>query len=103
MPENKETRVLVIGAHPDDCEFLSGGTAVKMARKGYIVRFLSLTNGETGHYRKSGAELARIRKAEAEAAAKIAGIESRVADFKNNGITADIPAREAYRTGEALH
>ena len=94
MTENKNPRALMIGAHPDDCEFKTSGTTIKMVEKGFIIKYVSLTNGETGHFNKGGGEVALIRKDEAKAVGKLAGIEYDVFDIKSNGITADIATRE---------
>lgn len=42
--------VLFIGAHPDDADFSCGGTAALFARRGDRVKFVSVTNGDRGHY-----------------------------------------------------
>lgn len=42
--------ILFIGAHPDDCDFSGGGTAALMARRGDRVLFVSMTNGDKGHF-----------------------------------------------------
>lgn len=42
--------VLFIGAHPDDADFSCGGTAALFARRGDHVKFVSVTNGDRGHY-----------------------------------------------------
>jgi LmbE family N-acetylglucosaminyl deacetylase len=89
-----QLRLLVIGAHPDDCDILAGGTAMKYARNGHVVKFVSATNGDTGHYEKGGGLLALIRAQEAANAAKIAGIEYEVLDIHNNGIENNIQTRE---------
>ncbi len=68
-------KVIVFGAHPDDCDNDAGGTAILFARMGHRVKFVSLTNGDAGHYKLGGGELARIRKAEAEEAGKRFGVE----------------------------
>ncbi len=67
-------KILVIGAHPDDPDVLCGGTAIMYSSLGHEVKFLSLTNGDTGHYRIGGIELARRRFGEAQASARVAGI-----------------------------
>ena len=51
-------RILIFGAHPDDCDLRAGGTACKYARLGHQVRLVSLTNGDAGHYAMGGAPLA---------------------------------------------
>jgi LmbE family N-acetylglucosaminyl deacetylase len=75
-----KVRVLFIGAHPDDCEFMAGGLASLYAKHGHVVKFVSLTNGDTGHFNQGGGALARRRAAEAQAASKVLGIEYDVID-----------------------
>lgn len=67
--------VIVIGAHPDDADGSTGGTAIKFAELGHNVLFVSLTNGDAGHQSIGGGELARIRRAEAEEAGKRFGVK----------------------------
>ena len=42
-------RIIMIGAHPDDCDQDGGGTAILFAKMGYAVKFVSVTNGDAGH------------------------------------------------------
>ncbi|WP_435320933.1 PIG-L deacetylase family protein [Haloarchaeobius sp. TZWSO28] len=74
VPEG-QLSVLVIGAHLDDCEINFGGTAVKYRERGHEVTFVSMTNGAAGHHEIGGLELTRTRRAEAQAAADLTGIE----------------------------
>jgi len=37
--------IIVIGAHPDDCEFFAGGTAVKWVERGFNVSSSRLRTG----------------------------------------------------------
>jgi N-acetylglucosamine malate deacetylase 1 len=73
-------RIIVFGAHPDDCEREAGGTAARWAKAGYKVKFVSVTNGDIGHHEIAGAILARRRTSEVTACAKILGIETEVLD-----------------------
>ncbi|HSA02911.1 MAG TPA: PIG-L family deacetylase, partial [Candidatus Paceibacterota bacterium] len=57
-------RIIVFGAHPDDCEFSAGGTGAKWAAQGHHVKFVSCTNGDIGHWSMAGGPLARRRAAE---------------------------------------
>ncbi len=66
-------RILVIGAHPDDADFKAGGTAARWCAAGHVVRLVSLTDGRAGHHAMPGPELARRRRAEAQAAAAVIG------------------------------
>jgi LmbE family N-acetylglucosaminyl deacetylase len=74
LPHDVAVRVICIAAHPDDCEIEFGGTAAKLASRGDAVKFVSVTNGEAGHHLYPGPELAKIRRAEAEDAARRLGI-----------------------------
>ena len=69
-PADDPLRVIAIFAHPDDADFKMGGTAALMAEAGHKVKFISITNGNAGHHEKGGGVLAKIRRAEAEEAAR---------------------------------
>jgi LmbE family N-acetylglucosaminyl deacetylase len=69
-------RVIAIFAHPDDGEYKMGGTAARMAAAGHKVKFVSLTNGDAGHYEQGGGVLAKRRRAEAKEAADRLGIDA---------------------------
>ena len=56
-------RIIVFGAHPDDCDLDAGGTAILWAQKGHAVKFVSLTNGDAGHQSEGGGALAKRRRA----------------------------------------
>lgn len=73
--ENSKLNIIVIGAHPDDADNKFGGTAALFAEMGHNVKFVSVTNGDAGHYNKGGGHLAKIRRAEAKKAAKQLGIK----------------------------
>jgi len=76
----QKLRILVFGAHPDDCDIKAGGVAAKYIQQGHYVRFVSMTNGDAGHHEMGGVELARRRRAEAEAAGRVIGVEYQVLD-----------------------
>ena len=76
--DGPKARVIVFGAHPDDAELKAGGTAAKWAKHGHAVKFVSVTNGDIGHWRQKGPELAARRLAEVKAATKVLGIETEV-------------------------
>jgi len=71
MPD--ELRLLIIGAHPDDADYAAGGLAALYAAAGHTVRMISLTNGDAGHHRIKGVELAERRRAEAAASGAVIG------------------------------
>ncbi len=90
----KQARILVFGAHPDDCEFKAGGSAALWAAAGHTVKFVSMTNGDTGHFDIGGGPLAWRRQAEARSAAELIGIESQVLDYHNGELTPDLHIRK---------
>src|SRR5258706_11361570 len=51
-------RIIVFGAHPDDCELNAGGTGAQWAAQGHHVKFVSCTNGDIGHWGMAGGRLA---------------------------------------------
>jgi N-acetylglucosamine malate deacetylase 1 len=89
-------RILAIGAHPDDCEMKVSGTAALWAARGHTVRFVSATNGCTGHHEIGGIELVRRRIAEAKAAADVIGIESQILPIPNGGLVASLEYRNMF-------
>ncbi|MSR53224.1 MAG: PIG-L family deacetylase [Gemmataceae bacterium] len=74
-------RIICFGAHPDDCELKAAGVGAMWAAKGHHVKFVSVTNGDIGHWRESGPALARRRKVEVEAADKSLGITTEILDI----------------------
>jgi len=72
--QQAKLRIIAFGAHPDDCDFRFGGTAIKFARAGHAVKFVSVTNGDAGHHEMGGGILARRRHAETQEAARRLGI-----------------------------
>ena len=69
-------RVLVIAAHPDDPDFLAGGTVARLAQEGREVAYVILTNGNKGSGDRSvtSEQLAPIREEEQRRAAHVLGV-----------------------------
>jgi LmbE family N-acetylglucosaminyl deacetylase len=93
--QNTPLRIIAFGAHPDDNELTVGGTAAKWAALGHQVKFVSVTNGDIGHWREAGGPLARRRTEESEATAKILGITTQVLDIHDGELE---PTLENRRT-----
>ncbi len=87
-------RVIMIGAHPDDCEIGAAGTAAKFAALGHKVKFLSVTNGDAGHQIMGGGPLANRRRAEAVEAARRLGIEAEVLDNRDGELEPTVEVRK---------
>ncbi len=96
MEEAKKSyRIIVFGAHPDDCELTTGGTASRWVDAGHAVKFVSLTNGDIGHHEISGGPLARRRREESVRAAKILGVESQTLDNHDGELMPTLENRKA--------
>lgn len=80
LAQTNPVRVIMIGAHPDDCDQDGGGTAILFAKMGYAVKFVSVTNGDAGHQSMGGGMLAKRRMAEAQEAGKRFGVTYEVLD-----------------------
>ncbi|MFO0851481.1 MAG: PIG-L family deacetylase [Gemmataceae bacterium] len=87
-------RVIVFGAHPDDAELKAGGVAAKWAKLGHAVKFVSVTNGDIGHWREAGGPLARRRRAEVRAADKILGVTPQVLDIHDGELEPTLEHRK---------
>ncbi|MBR6371760.1 MAG: PIG-L family deacetylase, partial [Victivallales bacterium] len=72
----KVKRFLMIGAHPDDADIRFGGTALKLTRAGHVVKFVSMCNGNCGHFDKNMTyeELTQRRYQETQASKAVSGI-----------------------------
>ncbi len=76
--------VIAVGAHPDDVEIACGGTVAMLARQGYRVGIVDLTDGEP----TPGSPGPEVRLAEARDAADVLGATVRV--------TLDLPNRQLF-------
>jgi LmbE family N-acetylglucosaminyl deacetylase len=81
--------VIAVGAHPDDVEIACGGTLARLAKQGYRVGIIDLTDGEPTPL-SPGPE---VRLAEAERAAQVLGVTKR--------IQLDLPNRRLFDSFEA--
>jgi LmbE family N-acetylglucosaminyl deacetylase len=95
IPNDGKLRIICFGAHPDDCEIQAGGVAAMWAAKGHKVKFVSVTNGDIGHWRDAGGPLARRRAAEVQEVARMLGITTEVLDNHDGEL---MPTLENRRT-----
>ena len=93
-PNDGKLRIIVFGAHPDDAEYKTSGTAVKWARLGHHVKLVSVTNGDIGHWKEAGGPLAQRRTAEAAACAKKLGVTSQVLDIHDGELLPSLENRK---------
>jgi len=92
--QQDKIRVIVIGAHPDDCDGDAGGTAILWAKMGHAVKFVSVTNGDAGHQEMGGGALAKRRMAEAMEAGRRFGVEYEVLDNHDGELVPDLKVRK---------
>jgi len=64
-------RVLAIGAHPDDIEFMMAGTLLCLRLKGWEVHYLNIADGSCGSVKLDADQTAKLRRKEAQEAAEI--------------------------------
>lgn len=83
VPTDGKLRVIVFGAHPDDCELRAGGVAARWAALGHHVKFVSVTNGDIGHWGMAGGALARRRAVEVKKCAGILGTTAEMLDVRD--------------------
>ena len=93
-PDDGKLRIICFGAHPDDCELQAGGVGSMWARKGHHVKFVSVTNGDIGHWREAGGPLARRRKAEVEQADAMLGVHTEVLDIHDGELMPTLENRQ---------
>jgi LmbE family N-acetylglucosaminyl deacetylase len=94
-PDDGKLRIICFGAHPDDCELQAGGVAALWAAQGHHVKFVSVTNGDIGHWREAGGPLARRRKAEVQKADDLLRVTSEVLDIHDGEL---LPTLDNRRT-----
>jgi LmbE family N-acetylglucosaminyl deacetylase len=78
MQERSFSSALVVFAHPDDAEFMCGGTIAKWTRAGCEVHYVVCTDGSAGSNEPGAnrADVAPIREREQRAAAEVLGVAS---------------------------
>ena len=92
--DDRKLRIICFGAHPDDAEFRAAGVAAMWAAKGHHVKFVSVTNGDIGHWGMAGGPLAQRRTSEVLRCAEILGIESEVLDIHDGELLPTLENRK---------
>lgn len=88
------TKILVLGAHPDDAEFFAGGFLARHAKAGSEIRILSVTNGQSGHQSIPSSELIAIRRQEAANSGAVIGATYLTGEFPDGSLQATLELRE---------
>lgn len=86
--------LIVICAHPDDCDLTSGGIALLMKGCGFNVKFVSVTNGDKGHQLLKPKEIAKRRYEETQAVQRLTGIIYEVLDIPDGCLVNTLENRE---------
>ena len=95
--DDGKLRIIVFGAHPDDCEHRAGGVAAMWAAQGHHVKFVSTTNGDIGHAEMAGGQLAKRREKEVQQAAKALGIdETQMLDIHDGELMPTLENRKTF-------
>lgn len=89
------TKVLVLGAHPDDAEFFAGGLLAALKQSGATLKLVSVTNGQSGHQSVPSSELILRRRAEAAAAGNVLGSTYVSWDFVDGSLQPTLELRHA--------
>ncbi|OAI39349.1 hypothetical protein AYO38_07810 [bacterium SCGC AG-212-C10] len=84
-------KAMVIMAHPDDAEFVCGGTVAKWCAEGWEVRYLLVTGGDKGTHdpAQHPEKLAAIREEEQRAACRLLGVKECLFLGYPDGFTVD--------------
>jgi LmbE family N-acetylglucosaminyl deacetylase len=90
-PIEGPARAMVIVAHPDDAEFLCGGTVAKWCAEGWDVFYVLVTGGDKGTHDPSmhPEKLAAIREEEQRAACRVLGVKEVILLGYPDGFTVD--------------
>lgn len=93
-------RILAIHAHPDDVEFQCAGTLARLKRLGCEITIATMTAGDCGSAEMGPAEISRVRRDEARAAAELLGADCLCLEFHDLAIVHDNDGRR--RVTEAV-
>ncbi len=91
--ETRPLRLLILGAHPDDAEYHAGGLAAIYRASGHVVKMVSVCDGSAGHHELRPAELAAVRRAEAQAAGAVIGAQYEVWEYPDGALVPTLELR----------
>jgi LmbE family N-acetylglucosaminyl deacetylase len=82
-------RILAVGAHPDDVEFMCAGLLALLRAGGYEIHTATMTLGDCGSMNCKPEEIRRVRRTEAENACAALGASYHALDFYDFSIFND--------------
>jgi LmbE family N-acetylglucosaminyl deacetylase len=89
---------LALFAHPDDAEYMCGGTVAVWTREGTEVHYVIVTDGSAGSNEPGAvrSEISKVRKREQKAAAKVLGVKTvTFLDFPDGMLEVNLETRKA--------
>ena len=97
LPDEEIKRILVVMAHPDDCDFGAAGTIAQWTAKGIAVSYCIITNGDQGG-EESGLsleEMPAVRQREQREAGRILGVtEIRFLNYRDGSLFPSLELRK---------
>src|SRR5204863_8956650 len=84
---------LAIHAHPDDVEFLAGGTLAMLASRGHTITIATFTPGDCGSREMGSEEISAVRRGEAANAAALIGARYLCVEMRDLAICNDDSSR----------
>ncbi len=88
-------RIVCLHAHPDDAEFLAGGTLALLRQAGHTVVILTMTSGDCGSAELSPEQIARVRREEAKRSAALIDADYICLEFRDLSIVFDNHTRRS--------
>jgi len=93
-------QILAIHAHPDDVEFLAGGTLALLSDRGHSITIATFTPGDCGSRDRGPEEIASVRRREAAGSAARIGAQYLCLEMRDMAIFNDDASRR--RVTDAL-
>jgi len=93
-PPVSAPRLLLFGAHPDDCEYHAGGLIARYRSAGGPVRMISVTDGGAGHHLRQPEELRQLRRLEFARSGRLVGAEAIVWDYPDGELQCTLALRQ---------
>ena len=87
-------KLLILGAHPDDAEYHSGGLAAIYRSLGHTVKMVSVTDGGAGHHELKPEQLIPLRREEARHSGEVIGAQYVTWDYPDGSLQATLEVRE---------
>ncbi|OHB60041.1 MAG: hypothetical protein A2Y12_05700 [Planctomycetes bacterium GWF2_42_9] len=86
--------VVIVCAHPDDCEYAAGGTTLRYRELGHNVVYISMTNGDAGHQSMNREDIKKRRYEETRNVAEYLGIEYQIMDIHDGEVLPTLENRQ---------